>query len=210
MEERCHETGGFDRPHCHLRAVWHWLPGAWLPGQRRLQQSQIAAARGSRSRCGENAAEFFQAQSFGGIVESYEPKKSLTVRSGDTVYKFNVVSTTLLIFKPDVDVIEPGAEVQVKFQGYVKQFHPGWRVVDPGSKEFTYIIEEDPSFKKFVYVNHDDWNVYRRNVSQAGPSLDNERLKDEDPELWKRISVSKVQRVRVLKDMEEISNKDLL
>jgi hypothetical protein len=97
----------------------------------------------------------------------------------------------------------------VEPEAYVKQFHPGWRVVDPGSKEHTYIIEEDPSFKKFVYVNHDDGNVYRRNVSQAGPSLDNERLKEEDPDLWKRISVSKVQRVRVLKDMEEISNKDL-
>lgn len=99
-------------------------------------------------------------------------------------------------------------------EAYIKHFHPGWRMVDPGSKEHMrtqtpYIIEEDPSFKKFVYVNHDDGNVYRRNVSQAGPSLDNERLEEEDPELWKRISMSKVQRVRVLKDMEEISNKDL-
>lgn len=92
---------------------------------------------------------------------------------------------------------------------YIKQFHPGWKEVESGPQEFTYIIEEDPAFKKFVYVNHDDGNVYRRNVSQAGPSLDNERLKEEDPDLWKRISDPKVQRVRVLKDLETISNKDL-
>lgn len=97
-------------------------------------------------------------------------------------------------------------------EAYVKQFHPGWRVVDSGSKAHTYIIEEDPAFKKFVYVNHEDGNVYRRNVSQAGPSLDDDRLKEENPELWKRITEVKVvprQRVRVLKDLETVSNKDL-
>jgi hypothetical protein len=95
---------------------------------------------------------------------------------------------------------------------YVKQFHPGWRLADVGSKENTYIIEEDPSFKKFVYVNRKDGQVYRRNVSQAGPSLDDERLKEENPELWKRITESKViprQVTRVLKDLETVSNKDL-
>jgi hypothetical protein len=94
-------------------------------------------------------------------------------------------------------------------EGYVKQFYPGWRVVgdEPDEGAETALIEEDPAFKKFVYINREDGNLYRRNVSQAGPSLDNERLKEEDPALWKRITAAT--RVRVLKDLEEVDNKDL-
>lgn len=95
---------------------------------------------------------------------------------------------------------------------HIKKFYPGWRLAETGSKEHTHIIEEDPAFKKFVYVNHDDGNVYRRNVSQAGPSLDDDRLKEENPELWKRITEVKVvprQQVRVLKDLETLPNEDL-
>jgi hypothetical protein len=100
-------------------------------------------------------------------------------------------------------------------EAYVRQFHPGWRIVgdEPEEGAETALIEEDPAFKKFVYVNHDDGYVYRRNVSQGGPSLDNERLKAENPKLWKRITEERVQpatKVRVLKDLDtEISNDDL-
>lgn len=94
---------------------------------------------------------------------------------------------------------------------YVNRFYPGWRIVDVGSKRNTHIIEEDPAFKKFVYVNHEDGNIYRRNVSQSGPSLDDERLKRENPKLWERITEVKIiprQETRVLKDLETLPNKD--
>lgn len=94
---------------------------------------------------------------------------------------------------------------------YVKRFYPGWRLVDVGAKEHTYIIEEDPAFKKFVYVNHEDGNVYRRNVAQGGPSLDDDRLKSENPELWERITEVRVipqQETRVLKDLEDLPDQD--
>jgi len=91
---------------------------------------------------------------------------------------------------------------------YIKQFYPGWYLIEHFAKEDkTALIEEDPSFKKFVYVNQEDENLYKRNVSQAGPSLDDERLKEEDPKLWKRITDQKT--TRVLKDLETVSNDDL-
>lgn len=97
---------------------------------------------------------------------------------------------------------------------YVKQFHPGWRIVEDGIEEGreTVLIEEDPSLKKFVYVNHEDGNLYRRNVSQSGPSLDDDRLKAENPKLWQRITQEEevpARTVRVLKDLETLPNKDL-
>lgn len=95
---------------------------------------------------------------------------------------------------------------------HIKKFYPGWRLKDSGSKEYTYIIEEDPSLKKFVYVNREDGNVYRRNVSQAGPSLDDDRLKAENPKLWERITDVRVipqQETRVLKDLDSLPSRDL-
>jgi hypothetical protein len=94
---------------------------------------------------------------------------------------------------------------------HIQTFYPGWQYVyenDDGSV----IIEEDPSFKKFVYINHDDGNLYRRNVSQSGPSLDDDRLKVENPKLWKRITQEEevpAKVVRVLKDLETLPDKDL-
>jgi hypothetical protein len=96
---------------------------------------------------------------------------------------------------------------------YVAVFYPGWQLgevvpsVWADGLPLEIIIEENPAFKKFVYVNSEDGNFYRRNVSQAGPSLDDERLKKEDPRLWHRITEEKVE--RVLKDIDTLPDKDL-
>ena len=89
---------------------------------------------------------------------------------------------------------------------YLKVFYPGWRYLDDESEEeLKIVIEEDPAFKKFVHVNHEDGMLYRRNVSQEGPSLDDERLQAENPTLWKRITKP----ARVLKPLDTVSDKDL-
>lgn len=95
---------------------------------------------------------------------------------------------------------------------HVKRFYPGWRIAESGSKKNTHIIEEDPAFKKFVYVNREDGNIYRRNVSQGGPSLDDDRLKKENPKLWERITEVRIipeQEVRVLTDLDSLPSRDL-
>jgi hypothetical protein len=94
---------------------------------------------------------------------------------------------------------------------HIRIFYPGWQFVSEGA-DGEVVIEEDPSFKKFVYINHEDGYVYRRNVSQAGPSLDDDRLKAENPKLWKRITQEEeipAKVVRVLKDLETLPDKDL-
>ena|ERR1019366_1994259 len=98
----------------------------------------------------------------------------------------------------------------IDIESYVTQFYPGWLLID--SDDDSVLIEEDPSFKKFVYINHEDGYVYRRNVSQSGPSLDDDRLKAENPKLWKRITQEEeipAKVVRVLKDLETLPDKDL-
>lgn len=106
----------------------------------------------------------------------------------------------------------PEGWTSVEVVAYVKSFYPGWRAIESDCNlegGIDVLIEEDPSFKKFTYVNHDDGNVYRRNVSQAGPSLDDARLKAEDPKLWERITETKMQKVTVLREIDSLPNDDL-
>lgn len=90
-------------------------------------------------------------------------------------------------------------------EDHIKVFYPGWRLVSADSEDNTAVIEEDPAYKKFVHVNPEDGKLYRRNVSQGGPMLDNERLQAEDPALWKRITKP----ARTLKPIDTLPDKDL-
>src|SRR5208282_5423416 len=115
-----------------------------------------------------------------------------------TAIDAEIIETTTLAQQtvaPPKDFGEP--------ETYVKVFYPGWYVIE--ENEEGILIEEDPAFKKFVHVNLEDGKLYRRNVSQEGPSLDDERLQQEDPALWKRITKP----ARVLKPFDTVSNKDL-
>jgi hypothetical protein len=89
---------------------------------------------------------------------------------------------------------------------WLEKWHPGWRFADDEKKIGKVVIEEHPSFKKRTYVNREDGVVYGRTVKEANPSLDDERLREQDPELWERISHT--EEVRVLNDLETISKAD--
>lgn len=76
---------------------------------------------------------------------------------------------------------------------WLEQHYPGWKVVSsirPGEEPDTWeaVLEEDPAKLAFTYVNPDDHMVYARTTAQGTPMLDDERLRDEDPELWEQIS----------------------
>jgi len=122
------------------------------------------------------------------------------------------ILSTQTLAQQTIEVPEDAADQEALLR-HVAVFYPGWQLGEVVPSVWAdglpseIIIEENPAFKKFVYVNHEDGNVYRRNVSEGGPSLDDERLKAEDPALWKRITTTKA--VRVLKDMDTLPDKDL-
>ncbi|CAM6003652.1 unnamed protein product [Sphagnum balticum] len=65
--------------------------------------------------------------------------------------------------------------------------YPGWRfvrIVD----ESNIVIEEDPQFMKYSFVNKENGMVYGRTSVQAGDSLDDEKLRHDNPYLWKQIT----------------------
>lgn len=79
---------------------------------------------------------------------------------------------------------------------WVKIYHPGWKVAsvqlesDSDSPPVRIILAQDPSLVKFTWYNPEDNKVYQRNVIEEAPSLDDESLAQDHPDVWWRISES--------------------
>jgi len=71
---------------------------------------------------------------------------------------------------------------------FISRQYPGWRLVSVNDDGLQAVIEEDPKFMKFSFVNKENSRVYQRTNTQAGSSLDNERLREENPELWDQVT----------------------
>lgn len=70
---------------------------------------------------------------------------------------------------------------------FIARQHPGWRlrrVTDSGE----IIIEEDPKFMKFSFTNKELGVTFQRTTAQASNSIDDERLRKENPRLWEQIT----------------------
>jgi hypothetical protein len=85
----------------------------------------------------------------------------------------------------------------IEQESWVKQHHPGWILIN--SVKDRGIIKQDPSLMKFSIVI--DGKVWGRNSSESGPSLDEDRLKAEDPQLYKKVT----RPVRILKDQNKLT-----
>lgn len=68
------------------------------------------------------------------------------------------------------------------------KYHPGWKVVNTyqengGSKV---VLEEDPDFMPYSFEH--EGRVFQRQIVAGSPLLDDERLQEEDPELWEEVT----------------------
>lgn len=72
---------------------------------------------------------------------------------------------------------------------WVATYHPGWRFAElhQGGDNLI-LIEENPALLPYIYVNKRDKIVYARTTSSGSPQLDDERLRQDDPDLWNEIS----------------------
>src|SRR5438105_636461 len=76
--------------------------------------------------------------------------------------------------------------------------------VDQG---YQVILEEDPECRPFTYINPADGKVYQRIVSEGSPSLDDEELKQEKPELWQ--AITREVTTRELKPLDQLTPEQL-
>jgi len=81
-----------------------------------------------------------------------------------------------------------------------------YRVVDVArvsDTEYDVVLEEDAALKPFTYVNKSDGNVYRRDVVEGSPTLDDEGVREELPELWNEITEEVTE--RRLKPLDQLT-----
>lgn len=76
-------------------------------------------------------------------------------------------------------------------ENYVEREHPAWRIDewrkdDDGTYEVILLLR--PELKDFTFVNAEDGMVYRRQFNNGSPTLDDDLLRRQDPDLWVRIS----------------------
>lgn len=71
---------------------------------------------------------------------------------------------------------------------WAKLYHPGWVIIDVDVEEGKLILEQDPKLMEFVFVNPEDGYTYKRSQTNAAPQLDDERLFDEDQDLYWEIT----------------------
>lgn len=96
--------------------------------------------------------------------------------------------STQVIEVPDVD--NPSDWIQERYPGWQIVSVQGWESTSPEKgSHYNAIIKEDPALMAFTYLNPADRCVYARTTTQGPPSLDDERLRKEDPDLWERITV---------------------
>lgn len=88
-----------------------------------------------------------------------------------------------------------------------EKYSPGWRAVSAEitSEGWRVLLEEDPAFKPFTYVNKEDKRVWGKQIVRSSPMLDDEELKNKDPDLWKRVTKP----ARVMRPLEELKPNDL-
>lgn len=90
-----------------------------------------------------------------------------------------------------------------------RRFHR-YRIVDVRDAKdgkWNVILEEDPEYRSYQYINPQDGQVYSKIVSENAPYLDDDALKEEEPELWDRITEPVT--TRQIKPLDTLSPEDL-
>lgn len=76
----------------------------------------------------------------------------------------------------------------------VLKYNPGWRILDTTKKTkggWKFSLEEDPTFKEYVHIirRSKDFGYHiKRSIVSGSPVLDDERLRNEQPDLWHSIT----------------------
>lgn len=70
---------------------------------------------------------------------------------------------------------------------YVERYYPGWFVLEH-TEDNKLILEQDPGAQPFSYVNNEAGVVLSRQVSNVGSGIDLDWLKEEWPEIAKRVT----------------------
>jgi hypothetical protein len=75
-------------------------------------------------------------------------------------------------------------------ESYVYRYYPEWKIISIENDPFRVLVEEDPAWMKYTYISEDHKTLFQRNVVQASEYLDDASLREDEPELWLRVTTS--------------------
>lgn len=72
--------------------------------------------------------------------------------------------------------------------------NPAWMVdeirpISAGSDTYEAVLVENPAYAAFTYVNRDLGMIFQKQVSAGSIYVDDERLQEENPQLWHKVTV---------------------
>lgn len=98
---------------------------------------------------------------------------------------------------------------------YVSVHYPKWEILsvltDDTQTENKILLQEKPEYKKAVIFNNRDGMIYQRTVTESAPDFDEELMKTEDPDLYKRVTKEITYRDwKPLNDISEVDRQKML
>lgn len=87
-----------------------------------------------------------------------------------------------------------------------QRMYPRFKTLDAQPDDegkWNLVLEEDPELREFSYLNKTDGKVYQRIIAEGTPSLDDDGLAEEQPDLWDAITTEVT--TRELKPLEELT-----
>lgn len=92
-------------------------------------------------------------------------------------------------------LVEISARDEAQAFDIVKMRYPRWIICDfrctkvmESKRVFEFIIEENREYKTHSFTNPTDGLVYTRQVVAGSPQIDDERLREDDPELYEAVT----------------------
>lgn len=141
------------------------------------------------------------------LGEVYKEKKDCEKDLEDARQEFFNAATTEIVSKPrKVKIVQfigelPTYPPRVKdLEAWILEHYPdyifqsfGTSIVSKKNEKYIYkfldiSLIENPSIKKYTYINPNDETTYIRNVQESSPILDTEKFKNDFPKVWKEIS----------------------
>ncbi len=107
------------------------------------------------------------------------------------------------------ETIGVAADSEPEARAQALKYFPAHKVLTVRDNEdgtFLLEIQIDDPYRPFTFVNPEDGMVYARQARAGSLHLDEERLKEENPELYERVTY--VPEERVLRDLDEIEDED--
>jgi hypothetical protein len=91
-----------------------------------------------------------------------------------------------------------------------EQHNPGWLALSAMKSDGKYEVrmQEDPIFKPFTFINHDDGMVYQKQIVAGPVMFDDERLKSERPDVYDLVTFIP-EPERQLKPLDEMNEETL-